>query len=301
MITRPIKCCFALLFCGAAAVRSEPVEGCGNKHAFALNTDKKYEEVLSENRELIKKNSKRYKYSWDDYLSLLTELSNRDRYLVLPGRDFISTNAPDKVMVYMRHDIDHDPETALRMAEAENKIGMKTSYYVLNTAPYYGEQTATGVKRYVCMDALYLKIQSLGHEIGVHNDLISAMIKWDADPLVFQKQELDYYRSVGLNVTGTVSHGAGIVLSRKLNNMWIFSEFGKTGSFIEGGRRYEYGKYSIKDFGFDYEGYRITSKRGGSDISGHNTMQEAFIDLLRTLSPGDRVTVLTHPIYWGEK
>lgn len=275
-------------------------DSCKNLNAFSVDIQKTMQKVLAETKKRLLANSGSGKYSWDDYMTLLNELSDTNRYLVLPGRDVIKTQAPDKVVIYMRHDIDHDPQTALRMAEAENKLGMQSSYYVLNTAPYYGEQTPTGVKRYASMDKLYLDIQKLGHEVGVHNDLLSAMILWDADPIVLQGQELDYYRSIGLNVTGVVSHGAGIVLKRNLNNTWVFSEFGKTGSFIEDGRLYEYGKYSISDFGFDYEGYRLTSKRGGSDI-GAGTFQEKFLDQLKNLVPGDRATILTHPIYWGNK
>ncbi len=283
----------------AAAAAPGLKPGGQNHSGFSVDRTRKYEDVLRENDEWIRKNY-RHKYAWEDYIALLDELKNSDRYIVCPGRDFIKTFDPKKVVVYMRHDIDIDPSTALRMAEEEHKRGLKATYYILPTARYYGEQTPTGVRRYADMDRFYRKIQALGHDIGVHNDLLSMAILWDIDPLEFQKQELDYYHANGFPVVGVVSHGSGVVLSRKLNNTWIFSEFGKKGVYDNRGVAVEYGKHSFKDFGFLYEGYRIGHNRGTSDISGFKTGREV-VERLKSFQHGDRVSLLTHPIHWGEQ
>jgi len=284
----------------APAGKNPPQElkiGGSNRSAFSVDRETKMEDALRENEARVKR-AKR-KYAWRDFLALLDELKNAERYVVCPGKDFIKTFDPEKVVVYMRHDIDVDPVTALRMAEEEHKRGLKSSYYILPTARYYGMQSETGVRRYADMDRLYRQIQSLGHEIGVHNDLLSMMILWDIDPLEFQRQELAYYHQEGFPVVGVVSHGSGVVLSRKLNNMWVFSEFGKKGVYDNNGVGVEYGKHSFKDFGFIYEGYRIGHNKGASDISGHKTGME-LVEKIRSFKPGDRVSLLTHPIHWGE-
>ncbi len=268
-----------------------------NRQAFFVDDTKKMEEVLRENESRVA--AAKHKYAWSDFIALLDELADSGRYVVCPGREFIKTFVPGQVVVYMRHDVDVDPATALRMAEEENKRGLKASYYILTTAPYYGLQGPSGVRRYADMDRLYRRIQSLGHEIGVHNDLLSMMLRWDIDPLEFQRQELDYYRQAGFPVVGVVSHGSSAVLRRKLNNMWVFSEFGKKGVFDNEGVAVAYGARSFKEYGFIYEGYRIGHTAGTSDIAGFKTGREV-VDKVRTFKAGDRVSLLTHPIHWGD-
>lgn len=282
----------------SAEAKPELKPGGKNRSAFSVDREKKMEDVLKENEARVR--ATRHKYAWSDFIALLDELKNSDRYIVCPGKDFIKTFDPDKVVVYMRHDIDVDPATALRMAEEEHKRGLKSTYYILPTAPYYGRQGKTGVQRYADMDRLYRKIQSYGHDIGVHNDLLAMMILWDIDPLEFQKQELAYYREAGFPVVGVVSHGSGVVISRKLNNTWIFSEFNRKGVYDNNGVAVEYGKHSFKDFGFIYEGYKIGHNTGTSDIAKDVKTGMGVVEKVKSFKPGDRVSLLTHPIHWGD-
>lgn len=287
----------AILLLPAALLAQDLKPGGKNRSAFAVDREKTMEEVLEENAEALR--AHKHKYTWDDFIALLDELKNTDRYVVCTGKDFLETFDSEKIVVYMRHDIDHDAATALRMAKEEHKRGLKSSYYILSTARYYGEQGETGLRRYASMDSLYREIQSLGHEIGIHNDLLSMIILWDIDPLEYQKQELAYYHEAGLPVVGVVSHGSAVVLNRKLNNTWIFSEFGKKGVYDNNGVAVEYGKHSFKDFGFLYEGYRMGPMARTSDISGFKTGRE-LVEKMKTFQPGDRVSLLTHPIHWGD-
>lgn len=284
--------------CGAEFVRCPipPVTPGGqNRQAFRVDTKTSYEEILDQ----VRQNTRRArKYRWEDYLALLDELQKSDRYLVLPGREFLTTEDPSKIVVYMRHDIDVDPITALKMSAEEKKRGIRASYYILPTAPYYGRQTTTGVERYAAMDRLYRQLQNDGHELGVHNDLLSMMLLWDIDPVHFQQQELAYYHRNGFTITGVVSHGSSVVLQRGLNNTWIFAEFNRRGEYVFNGKKYHYGNHPLTDFGFRYEGYRLKANQRESDISGYPT-GKVIVDQLRSFRPGERVSLLTHPIHWG--
>ncbi|NLF17524.1 MAG: hypothetical protein GX595_09720 [Lentisphaerae bacterium] len=91
--------------------------GGSNREAFSVDRTTTLAEVLREVDGLVRRTG--HKYTWDDYLALLDELQKSERYVVCPGREFLATTAPDKVVVYMRHDIDVDPATALRMAGFE--------------------------------------------------------------------------------------------------------------------------------------------------------------------------------------
>lgn len=236
------------------------------------------------------------KNTFQDYQLILEELSKSDRYLVCDGKNFSSTVNPDRVVVYLRHDIDQDPLTALRMAEEEHKRQLKGSYYVLPGAWYYGRKMDGKLFRYSCMDHLYLSIAKYGHEIGVHNNLLTLMLELDVEPMNFQRDELAYYRQIGLEVSGTVSHGAWIN-RLGINNTWVFSEFGKKGTYIHQGLEYEYGRHSLRDFGFQYEGYRLKSKHL-SDIGEYPGSE--LPAKLRNCHPGERVSLLIHPCHWQD-
>lgn len=65
--------------------------------------------------------------------------------------------------VIMRHDIDNQIDRALSLAELEAAQGVKSTYFVLLSTDFYN--VASEKNR-----ALIKRIQSLGHEIGLHYD-----------------------------------------------------------------------------------------------------------------------------------
>lgn len=65
--------------------------------------------------------------------------------------------------VVMRHDIDCSPAAALRLAQIESGMGVRATYFVLVTSPFYNvweRETRETIRR----------ISSLGHDIGLHFD-----------------------------------------------------------------------------------------------------------------------------------
>ncbi len=75
------------------------------------------------------------------YKEFLLELK-KPRYLVLNVRQFVwlvrkGWRPPkDRVTVILRHDVDHDPETAFKMARMEHELGINASYYFRVRAKY---------------------------------------------------------------------------------------------------------------------------------------------------------------------
>ena len=272
-----------------------------SKTGFGVCPDKSIEQIR---QEVEPRANALAKFTWNEYAAIIDELG-KERYIVSTGKDFNATINKDKVVVYMRHDIDVNPFAALKMAKMEKQRGLSSTYYILHSAKYYGQQSESGVLRYAAMDSLYQKLAEYGHEIGVHNDLIGLMIQSDIDPVLFQREELDYYCTAGFDIVGVVSHGSSVVLKRGLNNTWIFSEFGKEGTFENNGNTYRYGDKSVEDFGFQYEGYRLGFNQRCSDVGGKfaSSIKDAtdFVDFLQKCKPGDRVSFLTHPVWWGKE
>lgn len=65
--------------------------------------------------------------------------------------------------VILRHDIDNSIEKALTIAELEHEQGVKSTYFTLLRTDFYNPASKKGLSG-------LKKIQSLGHEIGLHFD-----------------------------------------------------------------------------------------------------------------------------------
>ena len=286
-----------VLLAAVTGLRADEIpEGGKRLDAFAVDKETTVAQALELAAKFLA--TAKPRLSLDDYVTVLEELKDTSRYKVVTTGEFAGTQAPDKVLVFLRHDVDGDPQTALRMAQEEHKRGLRGSYFFRPTSAYYGRREAHRIVRYAGMDEHYRKIQALGAEIGVHTDLLHMKITMDIDPLAFQKEELKYWRDNGFPVVGSVSNGDGLLRKLGVNNMWIFSEFGKKGFIDYKGKRYTYGDHSIADLGFDYEAYRLTQTKHISDIGPKYKNGADFVAAFRQFKPGDRVSFLSHPLWW---
>jgi len=87
------------------------------------------------------------------------------------GYEFItSTQAidvsypPEKLVFIMRHDVDHNLDLAVRMAQLENKLNISSTYYFRTQARNYNVFSWPNIK-------LIHMIKDFGHEIGYHYEL----------------------------------------------------------------------------------------------------------------------------------
>jgi hypothetical protein len=140
-----------------------------------------------------------------------------------------------------------------------------------------------------------------GAEIGMHNDMLTAMINYGFNPLTFNSNELNFIRSLGIPVYGTASHGSPIA-KKTVPNYQIFRDYAKSDSILYEGKKYPIGLYSLKEFGFDYEAYFINYGYYYSESGGKWNDDNGFAGTLQKLVnsiPGDRIQILTHPDWWG--
>lgn len=240
-------------------------------------------------------------FTWSQYRELMDVLSDK-KFHVTTIEDFRNTFDSTIVMVGMRHDIDANPFKALEMADIERHYNFRATYYVLSTADYYGKYIDSSIVRYPEMDYVYRDLVDKGAEIGVHNDLLTVMIKYNIDPLLFNLSELAHYDSIGIHVTGTASHGSQIARETSKINYEMFSDFARTDSVEYNGKTYPLGQYSLREYGYEYEAYHVPfnvyySESGGTwkDPKGF----EGILEKLKGAKPGDRIQILTHPDWWG--
>ena len=76
-------------------------------------------------------------------------------YGLLPYIHYISNNNEYEKCVVLRHDVDRLPKNSLQMAELENRLGVKASYYFRMVKQSYDEN-------------IIRRIMDMGHEIGYH-------------------------------------------------------------------------------------------------------------------------------------
>ena len=78
----------------------------------------------------------------------------------------------------IRHDVDHNLEHALAMAKVEQSLGIHASYYLLPPGDYdkdenyYGRIEAGRLIHLPRLGEVAREIAAMGHEIGLHNDLL---------------------------------------------------------------------------------------------------------------------------------
>lgn len=241
-------------------------------------------------------------FTWDQYNDLLMKLSS-GKFLVLPLEKMRITFDESRVVVGFRHDIDLNPFKAIEMTKIEREYGIRATFFILPTSHYYGNLDRTGLVRNTCLDSVYMELSQTGAEIGIHNDLLTVMIKFGIDPFLFNQNDLMYFRSLHIPVWGTASHGSPLA-KITVPNYQIFSDFAKSDTVKFNGFSYRLGQYSLKDYGFEYEAYFINYNKYYSESAGmwNNPMGfNGILDQLENSVPGDRIQILTHPEWWGKK
>src|SRR5262245_21296163 len=100
--------------------------------------------------------------------------------------------------VALRHDVDHDIDLALEMAWLEADFGIRSSYFILHTAPYFTDPMLGEKCRQIAV---------LGHEVAFHNNLLADFLKTGRPPDQTCRDVLAQMRSWGVRVDGVSGHG----------------------------------------------------------------------------------------------
>lgn len=106
----------------------------------------------------------REKYKFDDFTLCnyrrLVELSKKNGFEFISFTDKYIENRKE---VLWRHDVEFEPDIALKMAMIENELGVKASYFFQLHSPYYNLFDEYYSK-------VFHKIKDLGHYCGLHFD-----------------------------------------------------------------------------------------------------------------------------------
>lgn len=199
---------------------------------------------------------------------------------------FLERGQPGGLRLVLRHDVDRNPNSALRMARLENAFGIQATYYF---------RTVSLVFR----PAIISAIHKLGHEVGYHYETL-AKEKGRFEQAVRRfGTELRRMRNI-VPVTTVSMHGSPLSPYNNLD-MWKFCHWrdfdllgdfslsiraGSAYYFTDTGRNWSDGRFNIRD--------RLPSLI--AEPAAGTT--EELIDFLRT-RPTAPVLINTHPNRWA--
>lgn len=197
-------------------------------------------------------------FSFDFYEGILRTLDRRLK--VVPLSEVYSHDSAAAV----RHDIDISIEAAVDMARVEDELGIKSTYMVWPRSPFYDMEEEQGRLN---------KIESLGHEIGLHYD------PENRHPTSLSS-ELPRIKELRDRLEGIINR-----------NICTISFHMPTDQILRGpqyidGMVNAYSEILMQEYISDSGG----RWREGNPIESINSIPEEEI-----------VQILTHPVWWGEK
>jgi hypothetical protein len=217
----------------------------------------------------------------------LCEAIVESKYTVLTFTQYFSSeNLPEKIIL-LRHDVDRKPETALKMAELENRFDISSTYYFRMNEDVFKPE-------------IVKEIAGMGHEIGYHYEVLDKA-KGDLEKAIgIFEAELNEFRKL-CDIKTICMHGNPM-------SKWVNKELWK--------------EYDYKDFGIigepylsiDYAevfyltdtGRKWNSKFSVKDIVGANRQRnekikgtDGIIDMINDGNV-EQMCVLVHPNRWSD-
>jgi len=213
-----------------------------------------------------------------------------------------------KRFIALRHDMDHDVENSVRLAEWESQHGFRSTYYVLHGDWYWGGPFARRPSTFV-LRALD-RIASLGHEIGLHNNAITIALLTGDDPGAILDRDLSALRQHGFDIVGSVAHGDPLCRSVGYINNELFTECARpamgaadrlltyNNPALGGTRSIRIQPRSMAESGLTHEANNSGHTTTLSDTGGHWSVPFDQVDEL-IAGEGLFLQALIHPVWWA--
>jgi hypothetical protein len=218
------------------------------------------------------------RFTYREYERFLDRLGGR---VVVPMRSF----ARGEGDTALRHDVDSRLESAVELAELEAARGLRATYFVLHTAPYWdGPELLPRLRR----------LQELGHEVGFHNDLVTAWRVEGADPRAVLERALGRLRDGGIEVAGAAAHGSPWCHRLGFHNNYAFLGWDEPVPGFPVAEVPE--KLDPAAFGLEYEAYHVPHDAYFSDSTFMDGGRAHPADF--PLKSGRRAIFLVHPDHW---
>lgn len=204
-------------------------------------------------------------------------------YRIVTVRQYLES-APSGKVLALRHDVDEQPQNALKMAEAEKELGVQATYYFRKVP----KSDHPDVIR---------KIAAMGHEIGYHYEDLT-LSEGDVPAAIASfTRNLEYFRQF-YPVKTVCMHGSS---SSKYDNreIWKQVRLDDYGLIGEPYLSFDFSQvYYLTDTGYAWDGgkYAVRDKVDSAfDLSFHRT--DEVIDAVRSGRFPERSLVLAHTLW----
>jgi hypothetical protein len=205
---------------------------------------------------------------------------------VLPLRELAAAEAP---VLGLRHDVDSRLDSAVQLARLEHRRGIRSTYFILHTAPYYRRDAEF-------LRTLLVLQEDLGHEVGWHNDLVTLERVRGVDVRSYLARELEWLRAGGIDVRGAAAHGSPWCYRLGFHNNYVFAGWDEP---QEGFPSLEVSdKLDPAEFGLEYEAYHLPYDEYFSDSSFGPSGRRHPDELPPQELAGGRAVALVHPCHW---
>jgi len=201
---------------GAADIAADGLTDLAGKRVCPLAVE---EAQLDEYFRQVETNYQGFTNPFHHYEQLVDMLAVDSRVSLVPCCELEQTQTSG-VTVSLRHDIDADPVTAVRMARLLARDGICGSFYLLHTALYYGRFFGTLFVRHRELRPWVDQFLVAGCELGLHNDALGAHEHLGVDGPAAMVQEIEWLRSRGATIRGTAGHNSAPVFGAE--NLEVF-------------------------------------------------------------------------------
>jgi hypothetical protein len=180
----------------------------------------------------------------EDYVELLTELRAR-------GVQFASLDNPDLASAsankthFIKHDIHHDIVNTVRVAEAEHRLGVRSTFFMMH-------ECAINRKFFNDRDTWksLLRMRDMGHAIGLHIDGFDLIERY-GDLRHGVEEARATFAKCGLEVHLANTHGNSQHQTKfNFETVNFFKELARPTQCSDAFWMAHYARYSIPDLGF---------------------------------------------------
>ncbi|UUX91813.1 hypothetical protein [Methanoplanus endosymbiosus] len=171
--------------------------------------------------------------------SIITLFEYVTNYQNSQNRNLLS----DEKICILRHDVDRNVKSALKMADIEHKLGIRSSYYFRYPYTFKKDQI--------------IKIKNLGHEVGYHYETLSKTRGDYNKAITLFEEELNAFREI-CDIKTICMHGSPLSPydNRNLWDKYDYKNYGVIGDaylsisnvryFSDTGRNWN-GRNSLRD------------------------------------------------------
>lgn len=228
-----------------------------------------------------------------DYNTFL-EKAKASGFEFVPLKEMRKEKKPHERLIGLRHDVDSELNHALKIAKIEHDAGIQATYFVRHTARYfYSDMKSNNFNNTLIKKLLYIQ-NTLGHEIGLHTDLMPVEMIYKKDPVIFVNELVDLMRNNGIHIVGIAPHG------NLFRHIYRKKYIGENKPAFSNLFADPYAEIDLSILNVDYEAYSLEHDNYYSDSRFLNNKRWDFSFLEDDFfNNNGRTIILTHTIHWA--